>query len=66
LSFSFCAAVVPHWTVRAASAKSRGARLGEFWKYWTVDYRVSAHIKDHAFRMLVVRGGRRVKVYRQG
>ena len=65
LALPFCMAVLPRWTIRAASARpSRVPRLGEFWKYRVGDYRVIARIEDDALRVLVVRVGSRDRVYR--
>ena len=49
---------------RAIGEALKGPSLGEFWKYRVGDYRVIAHIEDDALRVLVVRVGRRDKVYR--
>ena len=49
---------------RSIGESLKGSRLGEFWKYRVGDYRVIARIEDSASRVLVVRVGRRDKVYR--
>ena len=49
---------------RSIGEALKGSNLGEFWKYRVGDYRVIAHIEDDALRVLVVRVGRRDKVYR--
>lgn len=42
----------------------KGSRLGEFWKYRVGDNRIITRIEDNALRVLVVRVGRRDRVYR--
>ena len=49
---------------RSIGESLKGSRLGEYWKYRVGDYRVIARIEDSALRVLVVRVGRRDKVYR--
>ena len=49
---------------RSIGEALKGSRLGEFWKYRVGDYRVIARIEDDALRVLVVRAGRRDRVYR--
>ena len=65
LSWPICRAALPRWTILAASGSpSRVPGWGGFWKYRVGDYRVIARIEDSALRVLVVRVGRRDKVYR--
>ena len=42
----------------------KGAKMGEFWRYRVGNFRIIAHLEDGVFRVLVVRIGRRDKVYR--
>ena len=49
---------------RSIGEALKGSKLGEFWKYRVGDSRVIARIEDNALRVLVVRVGRRDKVYR--
>ena len=49
---------------RSIGEALKGSRFAEFWKYRVGDYRVIARIEDNALRVLVVRVGRRDKVYR--
>ena len=49
---------------RSIGEALKGSKLGEFWKYRVGDYRVISRIEDDALRVLVVRVGRRDKVYR--
>ena len=42
---------------RSIGEALKGSKLGEFWKYRIVDYRVIARIEDAALRVLVVRVG---------
>ena len=49
---------------RSIGEAPKGPRLGEFWKYRVGDYRIITRIEDDALRVLVVRVGRRDRVYR--
>ena len=49
---------------RKLGAPLKGENLGEFWKYRVGDYRIIADIQDHRVRILVVRIGNRMDVYR--
>ena len=49
---------------RSIGEALKGSRLGEFWKYRVVDYRVISSIEDGALTILVVRIGNRREVYR--
>ena len=49
---------------RSIGEALKGSRLGEFWKYRVGDYRIITRIEDDALRVLVVRVGRRDRVYR--
>ena len=49
---------------RSIGEALKSSKLGEFWKYRVGAYRVIAHIKDDALRVLVVKVGNRDKVYR--
>ena len=49
---------------RSIGEALKGSRLGIYWKYRVVDYRVIANIEDGALRILVVRIGNRREVYR--
>ena len=42
----------------------QGSELGEFWKYRVGDYRVIAQILDKEVKILVVKIGNRIEVYR--
>ena len=42
----------------------KGSKMGEFWRYRVGSFRIIAHLEDDVFRVLVVRIGRRDKVYR--
>ena len=42
----------------------KGSKMGEFWRYRVGRFRIIAHLEDDVFRVLVVRIGRRDKVYR--
>ena len=49
---------------RSIGESLKGSKLGAFWKYRVVDYRIVASIEDDALRVLVVRVGNRREVYR--
>lgn len=42
----------------------KGSKMGEFWRYRVGNFRIIAHLEADVFRVLVVRIGRRDKVYR--
>ena len=42
----------------------KGSKMGEFWRYRVGNFRIIAHLEDDVFRVLVVRIGRRDRVYR--
>ncbi len=42
----------------------KGSKLGAFWKYRVVDYRIISGIEDGILRILVVKIGNRREVYR--
>ena len=49
---------------RNIGAALQGSELGEFWKYRVGDYRVIAQILDKEVKILVVKIGNRIEVYR--
>ena len=48
---------------RSIGEALRGSKLGEFWKYRVVDYRLICSIEDRRVLILVLRIGHRREVY---
>ena len=57
--------LAPREDPRSLGEPLRGSELGELWKYRIGDFRVIAAIRDAEVLILVVRVGRRDKVYRR-
>jgi mRNA interferase RelE/StbE len=49
---------------RSIGEALHGSRLGEFWKYRVVDYRMICKIDDDRLVVLVIRVGHRKEIYR--
>jgi len=49
---------------RSIGEALKGTEFGELWKYRVGDYRIIASIEDKLVRILIVRVGNRLEVYR--